>query len=72
MRCGRVHTLYRRGSWMVELEDGGVLSIHDVREDALAAGEAAAASLSTDHLVHAEDGLVIEERRHGSEPARAC
>ena len=64
MGNARVHTLYRRGGWLVELEDGGVLAQDLDHDEALALGASKAESLSADHVIHAKDGLVLEERRH--------
>lgn len=63
MGRGRVHTLFRRGRWLVEVEDGGVRSSHASQSEAVIAGEKEAARLRTDHLIHREDGLIVEERR---------
>lgn len=64
MATSRVHTLYRRGSWLVEVENWGVLSRHELQAEAVASGQRTADEREADHLIHAEDGLVIEERRH--------
>ena len=63
-----VHTLYRSGVWMFELEGEGRATRCASKAEAVAAGYARAALLGADHLIHNHDGSIAQ---HGTAAALA-
>ena len=71
MAAGFVHTVYKGGKWINELEDGGPLpgDPFDVKEVAVAAGRKHAMDQNTEHVIHNEDGVISERNSYGNDPA---
>jgi hypothetical protein len=61
MADGRVHTLNRRGRWLVEREDSGGLSFYGDKATAMFVGQTLADELGTTHVIHARSGLIVAE-----------
>ena len=59
-----VHTLYRSGVWMVEVQ-GEATTRCSSKAEAIASGYARALRLGADHLIHNQDGSVAEHCSHG-------
>ena len=70
MAKGWLHTVYRDGFWVNEVEGGGALTKHETRADALAVGARAAQELGTRHVVHSSGGQVETSVDHGGGRAR--
>jgi hypothetical protein len=70
MAAGFVHTVYREGKWMNEIEGGeGTLPVaHETKEAAVAAGREAAISRRTEHVIHNQDGTIGERNSYGNDP----
>ncbi len=58
---GGIHTRYRNGAWVNEIESGVIFSRHPTRELAIAAGRALALGQRIGHVVHDADGGVTEK-----------
>ena len=73
MADGFVHTVYRDGNWMNELEDAAddrtLPGNHDTKEPAVAAGQAAAISKQTEHVIHNQDGSIAVRNSYGNDPS---
>jgi hypothetical protein len=58
----RVHTLYRRSSWMVEVEHRGPPPArYEGKAAAMYVGQLLAERLGVDHVIHARSGLIVAE-----------
>jgi hypothetical protein len=72
MADGFVHTVYRDGNWVNEVEgaadDRALPGNHDTKETAVAAGRAAAISRQTEHVIHNQDGTIGERNSYGNDP----
>jgi hypothetical protein len=71
MADGFVHTVYRDGRWINEVE--GVeraSSTHDTKDEAVRAGRDLARSKKTEHVIHNLDGKIGERHSYGNDPAR--
>jgi hypothetical protein len=70
MTAGDVHTVYKNGNWLNEIEDGKELPLRFVtKEGAEAAGRREAIQRRSEHLIHKKDGTISERNSHGSDPA---
>jgi len=65
---GWVHTVYRGGIWVNEVEGNGQLSSHATKEEAVAAGRDAARARRTEHVIHHVDGTIAERNSYGNDP----
>ncbi len=61
-----IHTAWKDGVWVVQVEGGPVFSRHASRDDAIAAGGELASGQRTTHVIHDADGSVAETRPHDS------
>jgi hypothetical protein len=68
MASGAVHTVYKDGKWVNEVEGGGVLSTHATKAEAQAAGRLEAIDRKTEHVIHNEDGTISEKNSYGNDP----
>lgn len=59
MARGWVHTVFRGGLWINEVEEGGPLTKHERRDEAVAAGGILARELRTVHVVHSMSGAGV-------------
>ena len=58
----RVHTLFRRSSWLIEVENSGPPPArYEDKAAAMYAGQLLAEKLGVDHVIHARSGLVLAE-----------
>ncbi len=59
MADGFVHTVFKDGMWVNQVEGGGTVGgSYPSRDIAVAVGRSVARSRQTKHLVHNEDGTV--------------
>jgi Uncharacterized protein conserved in bacteria (DUF2188) len=65
---GWLHTAYKGGHWVNEIEGGGVVSRHWTKEEAVEAGRETARAQRTEHLIHRIDGGIAERHNYGSNP----
>jgi Uncharacterized protein conserved in bacteria (DUF2188) len=65
---GWVHTVYRSGIWVNEIEGEGQLSSHVTKQEAVAAGREAARARRTEHVIHNVDGTIAERNSYGNDP----
>jgi hypothetical protein len=63
---GRVHTILVNGHWTVELQGYGEITRHPSFEEAVVAGRERAQRSKTDHVIHNENGDVVEEQSYGN------
>ena len=57
MAKGFVHTVYKRETWLNELEEGeGLPGTYATQEEAAAAGRERAIRNKTEHVIHKQDG----------------
>jgi hypothetical protein len=70
MSAGFVHTVYREGNWVNEIEgDAGALpGAHETKDAAVAAGREEAISRQTEHVIHNQDGTIGERNSYGNDP----
>jgi hypothetical protein len=68
MARGWVHTVHKNGVWMNEIEEGGELSRHATKDDAVGAGRREAQTRKTEHVIHNMDGTISERNSYGSDP----
>jgi len=66
---GFVHTVYKRDSWLNELEDGDELpGTFASKEEAVAAGRERAIRDRTEHVIHKMGGEFEERNSYGNDP----
>ena len=69
MADGFVHTVYKGGQWVNELEGGDVFGgSAATKEAAVSAGCARAQQDNTEHVIHNEDGSIGERNSYGNDP----
>ncbi len=59
---GRVHTVFSKGSWALELEGYGEIIRFATREEAIEGGRQRARRTATEHVIHNQDGTIAERR----------
>ena len=70
MGNGFIHTVYKDGQWINEVEEGSAFGGgHSTKEEAVAAGRARAQQDSTEHVIHNQDGTIGERSSYGNDPA---
>lgn len=70
MADGFVHTVYKNGEWVNELEGGSAFGgAHSTKEEAVAAGRERAQQDKTEHVIHNQDGTIGERNSSGNDPA---
>jgi hypothetical protein len=70
MAAGFVHTVYKRGAWLNELEEGDELpGSYATKEAAVSAGRAESIDRKTEHVIHNQDGTIGERNSYGGDPA---
>ena len=68
MADGFVHTVFKGGQWVNEIEGGDVFGgSAATKEAAVSAGRARAQQDKTEHVIHNEDGTIGERRSYGSD-----
>ena len=71
MGFGTVHTVRSEDGWRTILEGAAPLAgVYQTREEAVEAGRAQAQSLQTEHLIHSEDGTIVERLSYGADQGR--
>ena len=69
MAPGFVHSVYKRKTWINELEDGDELpGSYATKEVAVAAGREVAIDRQTEHVIHNQDGSISERNSYGKDP----
>lgn len=69
MAAGFVHTVFKNGQWVNEVEGGEELgSGYATKEDAIAAGRDRADRDKTEHLIHNQDGTISQRNSYGGDP----
>jgi hypothetical protein len=68
MARGWIHTVHKKGSWVVEIEGYGISSVHRTKEEAIAAGRGLAIARQTEHLIHNLDGTIAGRNSYGGDP----
>ena len=70
MAKGFIHTVYKRGQWINEVEEGEEIGgVHASKEEAVRAGRARAQQDRTEHVIHNQDGVFAERNSYGNDPA---
>jgi hypothetical protein len=73
MADGFIHTVYKDGQWVNEVEGGAELGgPHGTKEDAVAAGRESARADGTEHVIHNQDGTIGERNSYGNDPASSA
>lgn len=70
MANNEVHTVPTDGGWANELPGGEVLSSHENKDDAVAAGREQAIERQAEHVIHNADGTIAEKNSYGNDPRR--
>ena len=72
MAKGFVHTVNRDGRWVNEIEgdEGSTSDGYETKAAAVAAGREEAMRRTTEHVIHAKDGLIDERNSYGGDPAQ--
>jgi hypothetical protein len=68
MARGWVHTVYRAGIWINEVEGEGRLSTYATKEEAVSVGRREAMARRTEHVIHHVDGTITERNSYGNDP----
>jgi hypothetical protein len=69
MAKGFIHTVYKDGQWLKEVEGGGLVgSGYENKDEAVEAGRERAKRDATEHLIHNQDGTVSERNSYGNDP----
>jgi len=67
--AGFVHTVYKRETWLNEIEDGEELAgSYATKEVAVSAGREEAIDRKTEHVIHNQDGTISERNSYGNDP----
>ena len=70
MAAGFVHTVYKRETWLNEIEDGEELGgSYATKEVAVSAGREEAISRKTEQVIHNQDGTISERNSYANDPA---
>jgi ketosteroid isomerase-like protein len=70
MAKGFIHTVYKGGQWVNEVEDGEEIGgVHATKEEAVRSGRARAHQDTTEHVIHNQDGSISERNSYGRDPA---
>jgi hypothetical protein len=70
MAAGFVHTVFRRLTWLNEIEDADELpGSYTTKEVAVSAGREEAIERKTEHVIHNQDGTISERNSYGNDPA---
>lgn len=65
-----VHTVHSEEGWRNTLEGAASLpGVYDTKEEAVEAGRAQAQSLQTEHVIHSDDGTIVERHSYAGDPA---
>jgi len=69
MADGFVHTVFKGGQWINEVEGGDPLGGgYANKDEAVAAGRGRAKQDTTEHLIHNQDGTISERNSYGNDP----
>jgi Uncharacterized protein conserved in bacteria (DUF2188) len=69
MARGWIHTTYRDGVWVNEVEGGQrASSTHKTKGEAVPRGRQLAQKARTEHVVHNKDGTIGYRNSYGSDP----
>jgi hypothetical protein len=68
---GYVHTVYKDGEWVNEIEGGDEASRHATKDEAVERGREIARQRQTEHVIHNQDGTIAERNSYGSDPERS-
>ena len=68
MAKGFIHTVYKDGQWVNEVEDGEEIGgVHATKEEAVRAGRAER-NRTDRHVIHNQDGAISERNSYGNDP----
>ena len=69
MAKGFIHTVYKRETWLNEVEDGEeIAGSYPTKEQADQAGRERAMKDKTEHVIHNQDGEFEERQSYGNDP----
>jgi hypothetical protein len=69
MARGWVHTVYRGGVWVNEIEGSPqALSRHATKDQAVVRGRSEAKGRQTEHVIHNQDGTIAQRNSYGNDP----
>jgi hypothetical protein len=70
MAKGFIHTVWKDGQWINEVEDGAPFGgPHTTKEEAVSAGRSRAQQDVTEHVIHNQDGTISERSSYGRDSA---
>ncbi len=70
MADGFIHTVFKDGQWVNELEGGAAFGGgYANKDEAVAAGRGRAKQDKTEHVIHDQDGTITERNSYGNDPA---
>ena len=68
MPDGFVHTVFKGGQWVNEVEGDGASGVgYANKEEAVAAGRGRAKQDTTEHVIHNQDGKIGERNSYGND-----
>jgi Uncharacterized protein conserved in bacteria (DUF2188) len=68
-----IHTVPAEGGWANKRAGSDdVLSSHDTKADAVAAGRTQAIQDQAEHIIHEQDGTIGERNSYGSDPTSSA
>jgi Uncharacterized protein conserved in bacteria (DUF2188) len=71
MAKGFIHTVYKGGRWINEVEGGAAIrGGFATKAEATAAGRNRARRDKTEHLIHNKDGQISQRNSYGKDPAK--
>jgi hypothetical protein len=65
---GYVHTVYKDGEWVNEVEGGDEVSRQTTKDEAVERGRELARQRQTEHVIHNQDGTIAERDSYGNDP----
>jgi hypothetical protein len=65
---GYVHTVYKDGEWVNQIEGGDEVSRHATKDEAVERGRELARQRQTEHVIHNQDGTIAERNSYGNDP----
>jgi len=68
MADGFIHTVFKNGQWVNEIEGGEAFGgSYANKEEAVAAGRGRAKQDKTEHVIHNQDGTIGERNSYGGD-----
>jgi Uncharacterized protein conserved in bacteria (DUF2188) len=70
MAKGSIHTVFKDGQWVNEVEGGEAIGgVHATKQEAVSSGRARAQQDRVEHVIHEQDGTIGERNSYGNDPS---